>query len=105
MRRDPYGVGSYIHVFNRGTKRMNIVRDEDDRWRFLKLVRYLNDANVPRNWERDIGPDLIRAGFDRPDHWPARDPYVSILAFCLMDNHFHLLVREQKEGGLSKFMQ
>lgn len=104
MRREEFGVGSYIHVFNRGTKRMDIVRDDGDRWRFLKLVRYLNDENVPRNWERDISPGDIRAGFARPKHWPIPKPYVSILAYCLMDNHYHFLLRENIEGGTSKFM-
>jgi len=32
------------------------------------------------------------------------DPLVAIGAWCLMDNHYHLLVKEIKEGGLSKFM-
>ncbi len=79
----------------RGTRGIPIVRDEDDQWRFLKLLRYLNDANTPRNWERDIGPDNVRAGFSRPEHWGKEKPYVSVLAFCLMDNHFHLLVQER----------
>jgi len=83
---------------------MNIVRDDSDRWRFLKLIKYLNDDNVPRNWERDIGPEQTRAGFARPTHWPKQNPYVSILAYCLMDNHFHLLLRENIESGVSKFM-
>lgn len=34
-----------------------------------------------------------------------RDLLVEILAFCLMPNHLHLLVRQLKEGGISKFMQ
>ncbi|TSC85930.1 MAG: hypothetical protein G01um10148_838 [Parcubacteria group bacterium Gr01-1014_8] len=105
MRREPYSVGSYVHVMKRGTRGMSIIRDDDDRWRFLKLLRYLNDDNTPRNWERDIGPDNIRAGFSRPEHWRKQKPYVSILAFCLMDNHFHLLVRENVENGISAFMQ
>lgn len=34
-----------------------------------------------------------------------RDRLVEVLAFCLMPNHIHLLVRQLKEGGISKFMQ
>ena len=33
------------------------------------------------------------------------EPIVKILAYCLMPNHFHLLIEEIKEGGISKFMQ
>lgn len=105
MRKEPYGVGSFVHVFKRGARKMHIVRDEDDRWRFLKLLRYLNDADAPRNWERDITPENIRDGFSRPDHWKKPRPYVSVLAYCLMDNHFHLLLQERTEGGIAKFMQ
>jgi putative transposase len=34
-----------------------------------------------------------------------RDPLVEVLAFCLIPNHIHLLVRQLKEGGISKFIQ
>jgi len=84
---------------------MPIVRDDVDRWRFLRLLRYVNDENVPRHWVRDVAPADIRANFKRPAHWLPISPYVSIIAHCLMDNHFHLLLREQLEGGISKFMQ
>lgn len=94
-----------MHVMNRGAHKMDIVHTDDDRWRFLKLIRYLNDANVPRNWERDISPAHIRDNFARPEHWDTAQPYVSILAHCLKDNHFHLFLLEQMEGGISKFMQ
>lgn len=105
MRKEDFSVGSFVHVMKRGARRTNIVRDEADRWRFLKLIRYLNDSNVPRNWERDITPEHIKSGFERPHHWSKPEPYVSVLAFCLMDNHFHLLVQERADGGIAKFMQ
>ena len=84
---------------------MDIVHSDDDRWRFLTLIRYLNDAEVPRNWERDLSPEHIRNNFARPEQWGEAKPYVSILAHCLKDNHFHLFLREREEGGISKFMQ
>lgn len=30
--------------------------------------------------------------------------FVSIICFCLMPNHFHLLVRQKEENGISKFL-
>ncbi len=105
MRKEPFSVGSFVHIIKRGTKGTPIVRDNSDRWRFLKLLRYLNDAKAPRNWEREITNEHITKGFIRPEHWSSQRPYVSILAYCLMDNHFHLLVQEREEGGVSKFMQ
>lgn len=105
MRKEPFSVGSYVHIVKRGARGMDIVRDDSDRWRFLRLLRYLNDENAPEHWDRDITPEHVRNGFLRPDSWFEQRPYTSILAYCLMDNHFHLLVQEKKEGGISKFMQ
>ena len=36
---------------------------------------------------------------------PERDKLVDVLCFCLMSNHIHLLLRQKKDGGISKFMQ
>lgn len=105
MRKEPYGVGSIVHVVKRGAKGTPIVRNDDDRWRFLKLMRYLNSATVPRHWERYVTKEHIANNFAIPKEWLRPQPYVSILAYCLQDNHFHLLVREELEGGISKFMQ
>lgn len=105
MRKEQFAPGTFVHVVNRGAHKINIVRTDADRWRFLKLLRYINDANAPRNWERDISPEHIRNNFERPAHWNEAQPYVSILSHCLKDNHFHLLLLEQLESGVSKFMQ
>ena len=104
MRKETFGEDVIVHVVQRGARQANIVRDEADRWRFLRLLRYLNDESVPRNWEREIAPEHIRAGFTRPDQWNEPQPYVSILAYCLMDNHFHILLQERMENGIAKFM-
>ncbi|MEK7103894.1 MAG: transposase, partial [Patescibacteria group bacterium] len=49
-------------------------------------------------------PDSVfRIGW--PKDWPEKDPLVKILCYCLMPNHFHLLLQEISEGGISKFMQ
>lgn len=105
MRKEPFTVGSYVHIVKRGARSMDIIRDENDKWRFLRLLRYLNDDNVPRNWEREVTNEHIQRGFERPATWSERKPYISVIAFCLMDNHFHLLVQERVRGGVSKFMQ
>ena len=37
--------------------------------------------------------------------FPTDDHYVAIGAYCLMDNHIHLLVKEINDNGVSHFMQ
>jgi len=105
MRKEVFSIGSYVHIVHRGTRGSALVRDEHDRRRFLKLLTYLNDEKVPRNWEREITREHVDAGYARPKHWPDRKPYVAVMAYCLLDNHFHLLLREEKERGIARFMQ
>lgn len=81
---------------------MDIVRDVHDRRRFGKLLFYLNDSFSDTNW---IDAVRLRKPFERPEHWPDREPLVHILAWTLLSNHFHLLLEEIREGGTAKFMQ
>lgn len=102
MRVEPYGVGSIVHIVKRGARGMEIARDDADRERFAQLLYYLNDSFVDDNWRKTI---IELAPFERPTEWPLRDPLVRVLAWTLMPNHFHLLLEEIREGGISKFMQ
>lgn len=102
MRVEPFSVGSVIHVTKRGTRGMDIVRDVNDRYRFVKSLFLLNDTHTDPNWHRETSGLLA---FERPSHWPEREPLVDILAWTLLSNHFHLLIQEIREGGTAKFMQ
>ena len=104
MRKEPYGVGSFVHVIQRGTRGAPIVRDEEDKRRFLLMLAHFNDEHQPANWFRDI-TDPSLSPFERPSDWPKQKKLVHVIAFCLLTNHFHLLLEETQEGGISKFMQ
>ena len=101
MRVEEHGVGSIMHIVKRGARGADIVLDDDDRHRFLKSLRYLNDEYRDDQWLRNT----TTAFPDRPSHWPEQKPLVSILGWTLMPNHFHLLLSEVQEGGIATFMQ
>ncbi len=67
--------GAYYHVMNRGQSRRNILIEDKGRQTFLDLL-----ADMARLWK------------------------VEIYAYCLMDNHYHLLV-STPTGGLSRSMR
>jgi REP element-mobilizing transposase RayT len=105
MRKEPFTVGSYIHVIKRGSRGLPIVRDDLDRWRFLLMLKHFNDENVSESWFRDLMDDKISNTLNRSKKWLPQKKIVKILAFTLLDNHFHFLLKEIVEGGVSKFMQ
>lgn len=107
MRKEPFSVGDYVHIYNRGNRKQLIVRDLKDRWRFLRSLYFFNTRVTPENPFRDLVLlrfDLNKV-FEWPEHWQPRKPIVKILAFVLADNHFHLLAKEIETGGVSLFMK
>jgi len=86
-----------FHIYNRGVNGNNIFHDEQDHWRFLESLRVFNS---------DLGIcDPI--SFSKRCHclYPTANRLVEIHQFALLPNHFHMLIQEKTEGGISKFIQ
>jgi len=83
-----------IYEFNT-TKPVTIRERRLARARFKKSLKDLSRGSPPVTV---IKKDEVMVMKDE------RDLLVEVLAFCLMPNHIHLLVRELKKGGISKFM-
>jgi putative transposase len=98
-RKIPIVEGEFYHVYNRGVDKRTTFLDKADYERFLLLLFLCNDT-LPVKL-RDIGKESPLRSFLRTD----REKIVDICAYCLMDNHFHLLVYEKQQEGLSMFMQ
>ena len=93
-----FAPGEFYHVYNRGTEKRNIFMSRSDRDRFLALL-YLANQSDPADLKLQ-GRTLLEIVERRTSAL-----LVEIVAYCLMPNHFHLLIRELEEGGISKFMQ
>lgn len=104
MRRDPLVTDEIYHIYNRGVeKRMVFIEDTD----YLRMVHNLfefNDANPPLNLNYHFTRQSSEIGFPKIKREP-RKLLVDLLAFCLMPNHYHLLVRQRIDGGITMFMR
>lgn len=96
--------GEIFHVLNRGVDNREIFLDKKDYFRFIHNLFEFNDPspvfNLSYYLNRLQSIDFVNQYIEKP-----RKLIVEILAFCLMPNHFHLLLRQRKEGGLTKFMR
>ncbi len=96
LRKIPLMVGEYYHIYNRGILKNLIFRDEADKKRFIKLLFVCNsDKSVVFKSIQGRSLDEIDRG----------STLVDIGAYCLMPNHFHILVKEKIDDGLSIFMK
>lgn len=89
------------HCMNRGTDKRSIALDTTDRLRFVADLYAMNDASPVLNFGRDRLRDLIDLGGQSDDE---RERLVTVHAWCLMGNHYHLLLEEHVEGGMSTFL-
>ena len=93
--------GEYYHVFSRGVEKRKVFLDKKDYERFFALLYILNQEehfHVSNFLNKGQGNILDLYKQERGEL------LVSILAYSLMPNHFHLVVQETREGGISKFL-
>lgn len=88
--------GNYYHNYSRGVNKRIIFLDEYDYCAFQKMIENFN-TNTP-----------FRSRSSRPSSRPERgnsDKLVHIYCYTLMPNHFHFILKEIKEKGISLFFQ
>jgi len=91
-----FSEGEYYHIYQRGTEKRDLFLDENDTGRFMRLLFLCNGTK--RVETRNVfgtSVFLSRRG----------DTLCDIGAYCLMKNHFHMVVHEKTHLGISKFMQ
>ncbi len=96
-RFEKISIGEFYHIYNRGTDKRIIFNDELDYRRFVELL-FLSNMSEAVNL-RDI-----RKSFDSVFDFERADPLVHIGAYCLMPNHFHILLTPAVENGVHMFM-
>ena len=102
LRKDPFITGEYYHVYNRGIDKRVIFKLKRDYERFMMLL-YV--SNSQETFRLDNLINRLNKKFDEILILDRGEPLVSIGAWCLMTNHFHLLVRQEVDGGITKFMR
>lgn len=92
----PFVTGEIYHIYNRGTEKRTIFEDRRDYQRFLKTLRYYQLQ----------GPKPKLSHFFPYQNFKlnSANKIVEILAYCLMPNHFHLLIKQIKDGGITEFI-
>jgi len=93
------------HVLSRGVDKRTIFMNNKDYFRFIHNLFELNDENPVTGStyffrKSSESFDLASRKIEK-----SRKLLVNIHAFCLMPNHYHLLLSPIVEDGVSKFMR
>jgi putative transposase len=83
-----YVAGDYYHIYNRGVEKRLVFMDDKDYRVFLGYLKlYLMPVDPTVKPHKDLSDQ------------------VELAAYCLMPNHFHLLVRQSSERGIESLMR
>lgn len=108
LRTTPLVRGEYYHIYNRGNSKNEIFLNEKDQEHFVKLL-YLCNSSKRLNFRDDIVEKKID-----PWEYERGDQIVSIGAWVIMPNHFHIYItspkgksfgdRDEEDNMISVFM-
>ncbi len=97
MKRPHFTVGAYYHIYNRGTEKRSIILDAEDQERLLHSLRSFNRIEPIQS--------LYALSFETSTRIPPQERLVEIVSCALMDNHYHLLLQQKVDGGISEFIK
>ena len=110
IRKVSFVKGEYYHIYNRGVDKRKIFSDKNDLWRFIKCILVFNRKESVGSIRDELGRKDARglaSGFvtNYVDLIEKSGELVEFVAICLNPNHYHFLVKQISDNGISKFQQ
>ncbi len=107
MRKEKITTGEYYHIYNRGIHKQTIFHDRSDYARFLFLILYFQSTFIFKNVIRIILGYIKKSEFiieNKTLQEILKSKSVEIVSFCIMPNHFHILIKQLKDDGIASYM-
>jgi putative transposase len=92
----------YYHAYNRGVDKRDIFIDDQDYRVFLHLLKFYLSDEVDNNYHPLL---TLNIKYARPRPLESLGKEIEVVAFCLMPNHFHLLIHQNTIDGMPKLMR
>ena len=93
----------YYHVFNRGIDRRVTYTNKREHDRAINLLEFYQYATIPLRYSR-----YSKLPSDKQQNYLVQmidgGKIVEVVAYCLMPNHFHLLLRQKEKKGIATYI-
>ena len=100
-RERAFANGEFYHIYNRGVDKRTIFSDSYDLHRFFKsMIEFNTEAPIGSLYEKSF--HQLGGRTAKSD---SQENLVSVVAYCLNPNHFHFILKQTREGGVSEFMK
>ena len=98
MRKEKPVTGEHYHLYNRGVDKREIFMDKDDLKRFLQSMNEFNTVET-------IGSIYEKVYYQNENIEVELSKLVNFISYCLNPNHFHFVIEQIVDNGISRFMQ
>lgn len=94
----------YYHIYNCGVEKRSIFTSDRDHQRFLDVISfYLHDQRISYAQFQNLNEEAKQTYLDLNPKG-LETLRVKLLAYCLMPNHFHFLLKPAREMGITQFI-
>lgn len=98
--------GGYYHIYNRGVNKQEIFKFPNDYSVFLNYLKEALSPPLKLNESQKVEVNLNGVVFSRPKRQPKNFlGEIDLIAYALMPNHFHLLIKQNKRESMEAFMR
>jgi len=111
MRKIQFVNGEYYHIYNRGVDKRNLFIDKKDYWKFFDGMRDFNNTSyyeerlgvlgVSKHSIRELKSDDFK---QLGSFLKEQEKVVDLISYNLIPNHFHLILKQLQDKGISNFM-
>lgn len=93
----------YYHVFNRGLDRRKLFEDKREFKRAMSLLEYYQYNEIPIRYSK-FNDKTAEIQYQYKERMVASGKKIEVVAYCLMPNHFHLVLKQKREHGIVNFV-
>ena len=106
MRKNSLSNEYYYHIINRSIAGFYIFNNDDEYQRMLDTMVFYQQSSPPTKFSRYMEYSIIKKQkLNRLlSTYEVDSRVVDIVCFCLMPTHFHLILRQNQNSGISKYM-
>lgn len=108
LRKDNLENNQTYHIFTRSIAEFRIFNYAEEFERMINLFQFFSVSEPPSKFSRFLQLEIVQQNgfqicFDKIAS--EQEKIVSIIAYCLMPTHFHLTLKQLKDGGISSYVK
>lgn len=103
-RKDLLANNEYYHIFSRSIAKYIIFNNEQEYSRILDLINVLHYKNFDYQYSQFSRMDIDKQNRIIIKLKIQNNTFVDIIAYCIMPTHIHLILKQNIDGGITKYI-